>query len=119
MHIDKLGHCVQCGKNLITEKVVNTQHGMEVKRVFVPDYSEETFLLDDESKMRVVMCKPCKMGYDEKDNKKVMKSVIAGWQKEVDELETWDKEKKDKHMKVYKKKKIKNKLKESKHGVSI
>ena len=118
MIIDQFGHCIKCGKNLITQKVYNAPEGLVSKTVFVPDYGQIQFLLDDGSKMRVVMCLPCQAVYDEKDNKNVMKSVIAGWQKEVRELKHWNKEKKEKHMKIYKKKKIKHKVKEFKYEIN-
>ena len=38
--------------------------------------------------------------------KKIMKSVIKGWEIEVDHLEQWDEEKKKSYMKIYNKKKI-------------
>jgi len=112
MIVDRFGHCIMCGKNMIIEKVVGT----EVKKVTTPDYDQVQFLLDDGSKMRVVTCKPCKAGMKDKDHKTIMKSVIAGWQREVDGLEHWEKKKKEKHMKKYKRRKIKNKVKEFKYG---
>ena len=110
MIVDKFGHCLKCGKNLITEKIIE---GV-VKKVTLPDYDQIQFLLDDGSKMRVAICKPCKAIVKEKDYPVLMKSVIAGWQREVNSLDHWDKAKKVAHMKVYKKKKIKNKVKDFK-----
>jgi hypothetical protein len=114
MIVDKFGHCINCGKNLIVERVMKTFTGMELKKVFLPDYDQIQVVLDDGSKMRITMCKPCKGKLEEKDYPKIMKSVIAGWQKEVDNIPHWSKEKKENHMKVYKKKKIKEKVKDFK-----
>lgn len=115
MIIDQFGHCVKCGKNLITERVIN----LEVKKVTTPDYDQVQFELDDGSMMRVVMCKSCKAILKDSDHKNIMKSVVAGWQKEVNRIDHWDGKKKKDHMKVYKKKKIKSKVKEKKHGSHI
>ena len=76
--IDKFGYCAKCGKNLITTIVLNS----EVIKRLIPDYDQIQFLLDDGSKMRVVICKPCKEILKDKDYKTLMKSVIAGWQRE-------------------------------------
>jgi len=112
MIVDKFGHCIKCGSNLIVEKVI----GNEVKRVLTPYYDQIQFTLTDDSKMRVVICKPCKKILKEKDYPTLMKSVIAGWEKEVRGLKNWDAKKKKEHMKTYKKKKIKSKVKEFKYG---
>ena len=108
---DEFGKCVKCHRNLITERVIN---GV-VKKVTIPDYDQIQYLLDDGSKMRVVMCKPCKLTLTEKDEKPIMDSVIAGWQKEVNGLIHWHKKKKDEYMKRYKKLKIKNRVKNYKY----
>lgn len=107
---DKFGCCIKCHKNLITEKNINNI----IKQVTTPDYDQIQFTLDDESKMRVVICKSCKETLDEKDYKEIMKSIIAGWQEEVRNISTWSEEKKKKHMDTYKKKKIKDRIKEFK-----
>jgi len=112
MHVDKFGHCIKCGRNLITEKVIE----LEVKKVLTPEYDQIQFVLEDDSKMRVVICKPCKEILEEKDYKDLMKSVIAGWKKEVKDLPHWNAKKKEDYMKVYGKKKIKHKVKEFKYG---
>ena len=112
MIVDKLGHCVKCGNDLITEKFLEG----EIRKVLVPEYDQIQFELNDASKMRVVMCKPCKAILKDSDHTTIMKSVIAGWEKEVKENKTWDAKKKNEHMKVYKKKKITKRVKEFKHG---
>jgi hypothetical protein len=112
---DKFGHCIKCGKNLITEKVING----EVKKIFTSDYDQIKVLLDDESQMRVVMCTSCKEVFKgtEKEKKVIMASVIAGWQNEVDKLK-WNEDRKEKYMKRYRKLKIKSQIKEFKYGVN-
>lgn len=99
---DKFCHCVLCHKHLITERVV----GNHIEKVFTPDKDETIFLLDDGSQMRVTICKKCKDGLTDKEYDKVMKSVIKGWQKEMDMLPHWSKQKKKDYMDRYSKKKI-------------
>lgn len=112
MIVDKLGHCVKCGKNLIVDRNIK---GI-LKKWILPDYDQIKVELNDSSKMRIVICKPCKAILKDKDYPTLMKSVIAGWQKEVDHIKHWDIKKKKDHMKIYKKKKIKHKVKEFKYG---
>ena len=111
---DEFGKCVKCHKNLIMEKVINN----EIKRVLTPDYSQIQLLLSDGSNMRVVMCLRCQDTYIEKDNKDIMESVIAGWEKELKELPHWSENKKDDYMKKYSQLKINNKVKEYSYGIS-
>lgn len=108
--VDKFGHCVKCGKNLITEKVI----GMEVKKVLTIEYDQVKFKLEDGSNMKVVMCKTCQKLPD--DTKEIMKTVVNGWKEEIKHLAHWDDKKKKDYMKVYGKKKIKHKVKEFKYG---
>lgn len=110
-NIDKYGHCCVCHRNLIIERVSDG----EVIQMFIPDREETEFLLDDGSRMRVCICRSCKMTIDFNEKKicdKIMESVINGWQAEVDTLVAdekrpeWDNERAKKHMKVYGEKKI-------------
>ena len=101
MDYDKYGHCVLCHRNLILEQVID----QKVQKRFHVDREETEFKLDDGSKMRVCICRPCKHELTEEKYKKVMDSVIKGWQVEVSSLD-WAKEKKEKHMEVYSKRKI-------------
>lgn len=106
MIVDQFGHCVKCGINLIIERVI----GHEVKKVPTALYDSEEFVLNDTSRMKVTICTICKHKLVPKDYKTIMKSVIAGWKKEVNTLDHWPKDKKDKYMKEYRKKKIKKKF---------
>lgn len=101
MH-DLFGHCVMCHKNLLTEQVI----GMKVQQRFTPDKDRIRVLLDDGSQMGVTICRQCKETYTEEDNKDIMKSVVKGWKMETEQVPHWSKEKKEKHMEVYSKKKI-------------
>ena len=111
---DEFGKCIKCHKDLIIEKVIDGQ----LKRVLTPDYGEIQVELDDGSKMRVVMCLTCQEIYTEKDFPTIMASVVAGWQKELNNLPYWNEEKKDNYMKKYSKLKIKSKVKEFSYGVN-
>jgi hypothetical protein len=93
---DKYGHCVLCHKDMIYEQVI----GQKVTKRFSVDYDETEYLLDDNSRMRVAICKPCKEGITEKDNDKIMKSVQEGWEEEVKTL-PWKEEKKKAYLDRY------------------
>ena len=99
---DCFGHCCLCHKNMLVEEVI----GGKVQMRFLPDYDETEYLLDDGSKMRVALCKPCKSQLSEKHHDKVMGSIIKGWRVEVDNLKHWDKAKKDAYMEIYSQKQI-------------
>lgn len=97
---DIYGHCVVCHKNMLIEQVIDQR----VQRRFTPDYSETEFLLDDGSRMRVAICKLCKV--EELNHDKIMECVIEGWKREVKEIIAWSDEKKEEHIEVYSQKKI-------------
>ena len=99
---DKYGHCVSCHRYLLMEKVIDGK----VTEVNHPDYSEDEFLLDDGSRMRVAICTACRHGLTEKDYKKIMVSVIKGWRTEIQYLEHWTDEMRTKHMAKYSKRTI-------------
>lgn len=110
-NIDRYGHCCKCHRNLIVERVSDGK----VIHMFTPDKEETEFLLDDGSRMRVCVCKQCKMTIDFNDEKtcdNIMEAVVNGWKVEVDTLVAdekrpeWDTERARSHMKVYGKKKI-------------
>ena len=126
---DRFGHCVKCHRNLIYEQIIGDK---PVSR-FDTDYSEAEYLLDDGSKMRVAICKPCKETLSEEDNVSIMDCIKAGWTEEVEKL-NWTAEKKQVHLDRYSKLEIisrsegmpidiiENKLteyKESKNGDSL
>jgi len=101
--IDRYGHCVTCGKNMLIEQVID---GKSEERLSA-EYEEVQYLLDDGSRMRVAICRKCKSEGKHDDTKKVMQTVVNGWKKEVDDLVAdnkkpdWTKERGEKHMKKY------------------
>lgn len=102
---DKFGHCVLCHKDLIVERTIDGK----VQRMLSPEYETTEFLLDDESRMRVCVCKPCKIDLKPEQENAIMSSVIKGWDKEAEKLENlgyWKPEQRKKHMDIYSKKKI-------------
>ena len=98
---DKYGYCVLCHRNLRYEQVINDKVMMR----FDTDYDETEYLLDDGSKMRVAICKPCKANLTEENNAEVMTSVKSGWEEEVKVLPWSDAKKKD-YLDTYKQKEI-------------
>jgi hypothetical protein len=70
------------------------------EKIFTPDYTEVQYLLSDNSKMRVAMCKQCKETLTDEQSEKIMTCVVKGWKKEVDKL-PWTPEKKTAHMEKY------------------
>ena len=98
---DKYGYCVLCHRNLRYEQVINDKVMMR----FDTDYDETEYLLDDGSKMRVAICKPCKEKLTEEHNIEVMDSVKAGWVEEVKTL-PWTEEKKQNYIDTYSQKEI-------------
>ena len=101
---DKFGACVVCHKDLMTEKVINN----EIKKLFLPEYSQMELDLDDGSKMPVCVCMKCKENYKgtPKENAEIMESVVEGWKEEIKNLPHWTDEKRDNYMKTYGKLKI-------------
>lgn len=86
---------------MLTEQVVD---GRVIQR-FIPEYTEEEFLLDNGSRMRVAMCKSCQINLSDKDYNDIMQCVIKGWGKEL-ENNTWSKERKEQYHNDYYKLKI-------------
>lgn len=89
-NIDKYGHCVVCHKHMIVEKVIDGR----VQSVFLPEHDHTEFLLNNGSRMRVCICKPCKGSVDltsDKMHDNIMEAVIKGWQLEVNALVADDK----------------------------
>lgn len=110
-NIDRWGHCVKCHKNLSVDRVVD---GKSIK-MFLPDKEETEFILDDGSRMRVCICRPCKIDRDLTDEsiqREIMDSVIEGWRLEIRGLvedenrKDWDAEKGNRHMEIYSRKRI-------------
>ena len=100
---DKLGYCVVCSTYLLKKMLVNDH----LETVTHNNYDTVTYELDDKSEMRVVICKLCKPDITEADNDKIMKKVVKGWEKEIDNRpEQWPKERKKAYMDRYSKLKI-------------
>ena len=49
MIVDKFGHCIWCGENMITEKLIDGK----IQQITKSNYSCMKFELDDTTKMRV------------------------------------------------------------------
>lgn len=100
---DSYGHCVKCHRNLLQEAVIDGK----IQERLSPDYSETEYMIDDGSRMKVAICKKCKVDLkDTKEEKQyIIDCVIEGWKKEINDTK-WDKEKKDKNIERYSKKKI-------------
>lgn len=92
MDYDKFGHCVKCHKNMITEQYIDGQ----ITQRFTPEYSEEELFLDNNSKMRVAICKTCQDNLSDIDFPAIMDSVVNGWDKELKD-NNWDNARKQKY----------------------
>ena len=83
--IDKFGHCNICAKNLLTQRVVDGK----VQDMFVPEYGDASFLLNDGSRMQVTICKDCQRNNeltDPKVQKDIMDACMKGWELETKKL---------------------------------
>jgi hypothetical protein len=69
---------------------------------------EEEYLLNTGSRMRVAICKDCKVGLKDDDQEKIriMDCVFKGWEQELKNYSHWSEEKKKNHLEKYSKKKI-------------
>ena len=109
---DKYGHCCLCHKDMLIDQVIDGR----VQKRFTADYTEKEYLLDDGTKMRVALCIDCAETADD-NTKKIMQSVVRGWEEEVNEFKHWDKEKKDNYLRRYSTLKIVGSTKKAKeHG---
>ena len=99
---DKYGHCVFCHRYLIIERIIDGK----IVEVNHPDYYEEEFLLNDGSRMRVAICRPCHSKITDKDHKDIMASVIKGWVTEVQYLKNWTEKRRKDYIDRYSKKTI-------------
>ena len=68
---------------------------------FSIDYGEVEYILDNGSKMRVAICKNCKVDLKDKDTKEVMECVKRGWKKELESLHNWSEDKKADYIQRY------------------
>ena len=93
---DSFGHCCLCHKNMAFKQVV----GMKEVQRFSPEYCEAEFMLNDNSKMKVALCQPCKDSITEKDYPRIEDSVIRGWEQEITQL-GWSEPRKKEYMDRY------------------
>lgn len=105
---DRFGHCVLCHDNLMVERLIDRQRVLSLGG----RATDMNVTLNDGSIMRVTICLSCKADYTVRDAKRLMKSVIKGWERECEELvadETkphLDAAWKSRHMKIYATKEI-------------
>lgn len=98
-NIDRFGHCVSCHKNLLTKRVVDGK----IVDMFMPIYSDTTFLLSDGSQMQVTICKPCKESIDlncPNKHEDIMEACVKGWKLETEicKEESWSMEDRNKYL---------------------
>ena len=72
--IDKFGHCIECGKQVITLEVIDNK----ISKKFTPDWAEHEYEMSDGSFMRVCMCKQCIGKVDKLNQEEIMEAVIHG-----------------------------------------
>lgn len=107
---DLYGHCVKCHKCMLKEQVVD---GKPIKRL-TGECTDASFMLNNGSIMRVMICTSCKSNLKEEDKEKIMKSVYKGWEVETDLLitsryvnasknKTWDNDMKKEYLEKMKK----------------
>ena len=99
---DKYGRCAMRHKILLKESM--TSDG--IVEMFTGEKADMEFLLNDGSRMRVVVCKKCKKDFTDKDFKKLMKSVYKGWYIETQYLKDWSEEKRTNYLTEYANKEI-------------
>jgi hypothetical protein len=93
---DCLGFCVKCHKNLIKSHFYDNKWHEGLSG----EYDTTEFLLNNSTRMRVVICKSCKTNLSDKDYPAIMISVKKGWEKEM-QVVNWDIDKKYYHMIKY------------------
>jgi len=96
-NIDVFGQCINCNKNVLEERYIDGK----IQRVFVADYEEVTYLLNDESEMRVSSCRTCNDNLDGTETDRVMKAVLDGWKHEVETYSNWSQVRKDSYLAKY------------------
>ena len=101
---DKHGHCVVCHEDMQYTEIIDGKPTVRLS----PLYDETEYMLNDGSKMRVAICKPCKrtLKDDDEEKKRVMDCVFKGWKHELQKYSHWDTKKKDDYLKKYSKRKI-------------
>jgi len=101
---DVFGHCINCGKNMNVEKVVDGK----LIHMFTGDKVDVQYLLNDGSLMRVTSCAKCKEALtgSAEELKEVMDIVWRGWQHEVETFSHWSEDRKANYLKNQKNLKI-------------
>ena len=96
---DTFGYCVRCGKRMIGHQVIDGIYKIKLS----DEYTTVMFLLDDNSQMRVAMCKDCADSWDDNEPEKIeiMKKVFRGWQHEVETYSNWNENKKREYLNKY------------------
>ena len=93
---DKFGYCILCSKQVTTQIV---QNGKNIIRK-LKDWDEEEVVLNDNSNMRICVCKECK--HLVSDNLQlIMDKVYKGWEHDIVEAQ-WPEDKKEMYLNRYK-----------------
>lgn len=119
INYDCYGYCAICHMCLIQTIIENGKP----TDVWLGNKTEMTFKLNDASLMRVTVCKSCEKCYNQKrHSKRLMKSIIDGWEVETEKLVNdkskphFDREWKKKHMAIYSKKELVGRVETGKRG---
>jgi len=92
---DKPGYCAKCHK-----AIAEFNGDQKIVRL-LGDADWAEFRLDDNSLMRVTLCRECKTNLQPEDTPSIMESVYKGWKFEIEHYLKWDDEKKRKHLDRY------------------
>ena len=96
---DKLGYCAFCHKRIA--EFVDDRF-----RKFCPDRREARFVLSSSSVMFVSLCENCHEGIGASDFERLMRSILKGWEHELEEIIDWSAEEKEDYMNRYAKQTI-------------
>lgn len=103
---DKAGYCSLCHIP-VAEFNGSLPNGSVRIEKLLGNFDQITLLLDDNSLMDVVMCKPCKEKFKPEEAQELMESIINGWTWEAYHLlNGWGDEKTEKHLLRYSKREI-------------
>lgn len=93
------GLCAKCHEE-IAEFSGSHPNGTPIITRLLPNYELVTFTLDDNSNMKVALCKDCKVNLVPDDCQEIMESVINGWAWEIERAK-WPNDKQEKYMAKY------------------
>lgn len=82
MKPDVYGHCCLCHNNLIVPRIVDNKQEM----MFSTEFDQTEFVISNNSRMVVCICKSCKSNIDLSDpttHGRIMESVKLGWDGET------------------------------------